>query len=244
MLTTVVDRTGGNGSPRVRSAFDGVESRLAAKGLGVRWPVSAEIVNIPIMGATKSAKDHHTLFVSVGALRSGALDGLVAHEMGHMILTESGHPSHSPVVFEQIGKAVRIPSAATAVFGEAFNHIQDIYADDLSFLAGLDGRAYAFFSRWVTGHRDSSRRDRWWNVGVSVSNGFALGNLVRHHLLQPGDKLWEEARSFDRRVRMRAVDDFAKFFASLPLEPEPQIFVASVQELADSMERVHDSRIF
>jgi len=244
MLTAVLDRTGRNGSAKLRSTFDEVEARLASHGFRVRWPVSAEIVDIPIMGATKSVKEHHTLFVSAGALRSVALDGLVAHEMGHMLLTESGHASHSPAVFGQIGRAVRIPPAARSVFGEAFNHMQDIYADDLSFLAGLDGRAYGFFSSWVKGHRDSARRDRWWNVGVSVSNGFALGNLVRHRIIDSEDKLWEEARSFDRRVRLRSVDEFARFFAALPSDPKPRTFVSGVQALADSMSRAHDSRMF
>ncbi len=244
MLTGVVDRTGGDGSARLRSAFDAVEARLTDHGLGVRWPVSAEIVDIPIMGATKSDKDHHTLFVAVGALRSSALEGLVGHEMGHMIRTESGHASHSPAVFKQIADAVRIPKAASSVFGEAFNHMQDIYADDLSFEAGLNGRAYHFFSSWVTGHRESARRDRWWNVGVSVSNGFAIGNLVRHHLLAPEDPLWEVARSFDRGVRLQSVATFATFFAGLPEDPKPRTFVTRVQELADSMAKAHDSRMF
>ncbi len=244
VLTEVVDHPGSGKSARLRSAFDAVEARLAAHGLRVRLPVSAEIVDIPIMGATKSDKEHHTLFVAVGALRSSALEGLVAHEMGHIIRTESGHASHSPAVFKQIGSAVRIPTAARAVFGEAFNHMQDIYADDLSFEAGLNGRAYEFFSSWVTGHRESARRDRWWNVGVSVSNGFALGNLLRHRLLEPDDPLWAEARTFDREVRLRSVDTFATFFASLPADPKPRTFVSRVQELADSMAEAHDSRMF
>ncbi len=244
VLTAVIDRTGRNGSAKLRSAFDEVESRLSVQGLKVRWPVSGEIVDIPIMGATKSAKEHHTLFVAAGALRSHALDGLVAHEMGHMLLTEAGHASHSPAVFKQIGKSVRIAPAARSVFGEAFNHMQDIYADDLSFRAGLDGRAYAFFSSWVTGHEDSAKRDRWWNIGVSVSNGFALGNLLRHGLLAPDDTLREKARLFDRQARIRAVDTFVSFFATLPMDPKPQTFVASVNELYDSMAKAHDSRMF
>lgn len=244
MLTAVVDRTDGDGSAKVRSAFGDVEARLEERGLHVRWPVSAEIVDIPIMGASKSAKKHHTLYVSAGAIRSGALDGLVAHEMGHMLLTESGHASHNSAVFKQIGQTIRIPSAASAVFAEAFNHIQDIYADDLSFQAGLGDRAYGFFSSWIAGHKGSMGHDRWWNVGVSVSNGFALGNLVRHRLIGPEDGLWETARSIDHRAKMRAVDEFADFFASLPIEPKPKVFVGSVQTLADSMAHAHDSRMF
>ena len=46
----------------------------------------------------------------------------------------------------------KIPRAAEGAFGQAFNHIQDIYADDLAFLVfASDGsdRAYEFFAAWV-----------------------------------------------------------------------------------------------
>src|SRR5207249_836240 len=123
-------------------------------GLHVSWPVSAEIVSMAIMGATKSKDSSHTLFVSVRAVESGLLDGLIAHEMGHMLRTESGHPSHSAEVFRALSREVRIPRAAEGAFGQAFNHIQDIYADDLAFLVFAtdgDDRAYEFFSGWIEG---------------------------------------------------------------------------------------------
>lgn len=240
MLTAVLDRTDGSGAVHVRDAFEDVERRYAAVGLRVRWPVTAEIVPIPIMGATKSARGRHTLYVSEGALESRMLDGLIAHEMGHMLRTEERHPSHDPAVLTRMGRSLRFPRAGQPALGQAFNHVQDIYADDLAFLAGLDDRAYGFFAQWVRGNVRSRNGDRWHDLGLCVSNGFALGNLTRHGLLDAGDGLWAQARAFDRDAGMRDVDGFARFFASLPQAPKVDLFVEHVRTLASSMRRAHD----
>src|SRR6266581_1446595 len=134
VLLAIVDKAGRGGTRKVKEAFEAVERRYGEEGLRLRSPVSAEIVSMPIMGASKSLGDRHTLFVSVRAVQSGTLDGLLAHEMGHMLRTEAHHPSHDPDVYRKMGREVRIPRAAEGAFSGAFNHIQDIYADDLAFL--------------------------------------------------------------------------------------------------------------
>lgn len=244
MLVGVVDRTGRADLARVRSTFEDVERRLAAQNLRVSWPVDVEVVSMPIMGATKSALGRHTLFTSLDAARSSALDGLLAHEMGHMIRTETRHPSHDPAVYKALGKKVRMPRPGLQALGEAFNHVQDIYADDLAFLSGFDGRAYGFFRAWIQGNSGRRARDPWANVSRSVTNGFALGNLQRHGLLAEDDPLWSVARDFDRRAGLQTVDGFASLFASLPVEPDARIIVERVKNLASVMARAVDSRSF
>jgi hypothetical protein len=244
VLVGVVDRTGRADVAELRRTFEDVERRLSAHGHHVSWPVAAEIVSMPIMGATQSSKRHHTLFVSLDAARSNALDGLLAHEMGHMIRTETRHASHDPAVFQAIGKEVRVPRGGLQALGEAFNHVQDIYADDIAFLSGFDGRAHEFFRVWIEGNSGRRSRDAWGNVSRSVTNGFALGNLKRHSLLPDDDPLWARARDFDRRAGMEAVDGFAEFFAGLPQDPDARAVVKHVKSLAASMVRAVDSRSF
>src|SRR5439155_953126 len=142
LVVRVVDRARRGGTRKVKAAFEAVETRYAEFGHTLQRPVSGEIVAIPIMGASKSLKDRYTLSVSSRAVESGLVDGLIAHEGGHMLRTEARHPSHSPEVYRLIAKEVRIPRAAEAAFGQAFNHVQDVYADDLAFpvFAGADGR--------------------------------------------------------------------------------------------------------
>ena len=199
---------------------------------------------MPIMGATKSASGHHTLFASLEAARSSALDGLLAHEMGHMIRTETRHPSHDPAVLRALGKQVRMPRAGLQALSEAFNHVQDIYADDLAFRSGFDSRAYEFFRAWIQGNSGRRAPDPWANVSRSVTNGFSLGNLERHGLLAEDDPLWSVARDFDRRAGLRTVDGFAALFASLPPDPDGQIVVERVKSLAVSMASAVHSRSF
>ena len=242
MLVTVVDRTRHADVADVRTTFADVERRLAAHDLRVTWPVDVEVVSMPIMGATKSTNGHHTLFASLDAVRSDALDGLLAHEMGHMIRTETHHPSHDPAVYTLMAKTVRVPREGLQALGEAFNHVQDIYADDLAFLSGFDGRAREFFRVWIEGNSQRRDRARWKNVSRSVTNGFALGNLRRHRLLETDDPLWETARAFDRRAGLDAVEEFTDFFATLPDDPAAAVIVDRVKSLSSAMVRAADSR--
>ncbi len=242
MLASVVDRTGEADPSEVRDTFEGVERALADHDLHILWPVAIEVVRMPIMGATKSSERRHTLYASLDAVRSDVLDGLLAHEAGHMIRTETRHPSHDPAVFQQMGKTIRVPRPGLETLGEAFNHVQDIYADDLAFLTGFGDRAHEFFRVWIEGNSRRRGQDRWGNVGRSVTNGFALGNLRRHGLLPDGDPLLSLARDFDRRAGFEAVDGFAEFFASLPEDPTIEAFVDRVKSLTVSMVRAADSR--
>jgi hypothetical protein len=240
VLTSFVDRAGRGGTRKFKTAFEEVAAKYESQGHRLQFPVSAEIARMAIMGASKSTADRHTLFVSVRAVESGLLDGLIAHEMGHMLRTEEGHPSHSPEVLRGLPREVRIPRAAEGAFGQAFNHIQDIYADDLAFLVFAsegDGRAYEFFAAWVEGNAGMRGTNRWQNVGLATSNGFAIGNLRRHGLLSPDDKLWETAHSFDREAGFSIVDRLADFYASLPKDPSAATFVGEVKVLADLMTR-------
>lgn len=242
MLVSVVDRTGEADAVAVRETFDVVEGRYADHGLRIAWPVTIEVVRMPIMGATRSANGAHTLFASLDAVRSDALDGLLAHEGGHMIRTEARHASHDPALYRRMGRSVRVPRPGLAALGEAFNHVQDIYADDLAFLTGFEARAHRFFEAWIEGNSRRANRDRWENVSRSVTNGFALGNLRRHRLLLEDDPLIARARGFDRRAGFEAVDGFAGFFAALPPDPSLDEVVGEMRKLAAAMSRAADSR--
>lgn len=231
----------------MKAAFETVEKRYGELGYRLQRPVSAEIVAMPIMGASKSLKNRHTLFVSVRAVESGLLDGLIAHEVGHMLRTEEGHASHNPDVYRSMSREVRISREAGAAFGQAFNHIQDIYADDLAFpvFAGSDGggRAYGFFAAWVESNGHMRGEDRWQNVGLAASNGFAIGNLLRHRLITSEDKLGDMARAFDAEAGFHLVDDLAEFYAKLPENPSPARFIGDVKRLAGLILKAANSQV-
>src|SRR3989475_6865471 len=136
------------------------------------------------------------------------------------------------------------PRAAEGAFGQAFNHIQDIYADDLAFLVFAtdgDDRAYEFFSGWIEGNATMRGRNRWKNVGLAATNGFALGNLVRHRRLSKDDPMWDRARAFDREAGLEVVGALANFYANLPENPSPEAFIGQVNSLATVMTQAASS---
>lgn len=236
MLIDAVDRTGKADAQVVAGIVRDVEARYARLGLRVRWPVHLEVVRMPIMGATHSDRKQHTLFVSLRAARSDMADGLVAHEMGHMLRTEERHASHDPAVHRRIGRAVRIPKAGQSALAGAFNHVQDIYADDYAVRVGLEDRIHDFFGSWIeaTVSRGVSP-DPWGNLAATVSNGFALGNMRRHGKVDAGDPLWAKARAFDRAAGWDVVDRFAAFYETLPPDPDAPTIVDRVAFLASAM---------
>ena len=242
VLLAVVDRTGRGGTRKVRAAFEDVEVRFADLGHRLGRPVAAEILPIPIMGATTAKEDRHLLQVSARAVASNMLDGLLAHEMSHMVLTEAGHPSHDPTAVADIWADLPFPRAGRQVFGQAYNHVQDIYADDIAFRAGVQDRAYAFFSEWARGNAANLGTSWWPNVGQCVSTGFALGNLARHGLLSADDELRSVVRAFDEAAGLGAVDRFAAYYERLPVDPTTARFTSKVRELVRLLAKAADRR--
>ncbi len=242
VLTAVVDRTGGRRGSVVRAVFEEVEGRLRFHGHSLRLPVSIEIVGLSVMGATSANPAGHTLCVSPTAVDSTLLDGLIAHELGHMLLKEYRHPSHDPVAPRRILREIRLSRSGRRTLSQAFNHVQDIYADDIAFLAGIGDRAYGFFATWIRGNASQPTRDRWTDVSVSATNGFVLGNLARRGLLPADDELRAIARSLDSAAGFQAVDRFARFYETLPKDPSSMEFEARLHELAASVKSARDER--
>src|SRR2546422_8782523 len=81
VLTAVVDRSGRGGTRKGKAAFEEGAARYEEHGLRVSWPVSAEIVSVAIMGATKLSDSPHPLFVAVRPVECRLLRELIAHRM-------------------------------------------------------------------------------------------------------------------------------------------------------------------
>ena len=175
VLASVEGRTGQAGPEAVRAAYRQVERKLAAHGLRVSWPVSIEIVRMPILGATKTSNGRHTLFASLDALRSGALDGLKARGTGHMIRTETRHPSHDPAVLQRMGKAVQVPRAGLQAIGEASTPRRTSERTIWRSSRVSRTEPHGFFRVWVEGNSSVRSEDRGRNVSRCVTDGFALG---------------------------------------------------------------------
>ncbi len=89
-----------------------VEAAFAGAGHAPRWPVRVIVERMPIMGATQSRVGKgHLMHVSLQAAESTMLDGLIAHEMGHIVRTEARHASHNKLVHDRAVARVEVPRA-------------------------------------------------------------------------------------------------------------------------------------
>jgi len=218
-LVAVEDTTGRADVALAERTWKRTAAAYAALGVPIRLPVSLVIEKMPIMGATESTKDGHRLHVAAHAVSGGMLDGLMAHEAGHMVRIEHQHPSHLPEVHRRILEAIEIPAKDTRPFAsvarETINHVEDIYADDFSVQVIGRGRNLApFFSDWI---HNSARPgpSRWATVGNGVTVGFALGNMARHRI-RPEDGVARVAETFAREADVPSVSSFADSFRDLP----------------------------
>ena len=235
---TATDATGRADVGFATATWAEVVRRYAALGIRLRRPVALVIEAMPIMGATQTTRDGHRLHVAAHALRSGALDGLMAHELGHMVRTEQGHPSHRPEVHRRAVEAVPVPPGQRRAFGgvvrTAINHVEDIYADDLAFqvIRDDDGMA-AFFSDWA---RNSAQPGptRWATVGQAVTVAFALGNLARHGI-RPEDGVDRRTEAFARTARVDALPQFVAVFRDLPRTDGTEPVEAAIRDLLSAI---------
>ena len=206
----------------MRRAYEAVEAAYGKLGVAPKWPVSLVVENMEIMGATQSrAGVGHLIHVSLRAAGSEMLAGLIAHEMGHIARTETGHPSHDPKIHERAMARVRVPAAFRRGFPRlahnAINHVEDIFADDYSMTVIGTDRARGFFGEWVENASSiAAAGTRWDEVAGALDIAFSLGNLARHKLLPANDPLRAEAKAFAKAHTIESLDALTALFRDLP----------------------------
>ena len=234
-LVRAVDETGTADLEAARTTWREIAGRYAKLGFTIRRPVALVIEDMPIMGATQPTKDGFRLHVAAHAARSGMLDGLMAHEAGHMVRMEAGHPSHRQEVHGRVfdAVAVNVPAKEREAFGEvageAINHVEDIYADDFSIqVIGRDRDLGPFFADWV---RNSARRGptRWATVGNGVTVAFALGNMARHGVRDEDTR--RRADAFAQSADLPSLPKLAAAFRDLPKTDETGPVESAIRDI-------------
>ena len=172
------------------------------------------------MGATQSRPgEGHLVHVSLQAAESTMLDGLIAHEMGHVVRTEARHPSHNKLVHDRAVARVEVPRAFARGFPRlaraAIGHAEDVYADDLAIPLTLGERSRPFFAEWVR-NAMAMAGNGWDEVFGALDIAFSLGNLERHGLLGPRDPLRREANAFAEGRKIVSLDALTGTYRDLP----------------------------
>jgi hypothetical protein len=201
-------------------------------GFGISGKVKVSVdPDLPFMGYSTQRAGGNIIVVAGRAVESGAIEGLLIHEMCHIYRTETDHPSHNHQLLNRVGTHIIHENGLNRNYQvktiqQAVNHVQDLYADDLAFQVFKKGgvftpeQAHAFFLDWMsdTPLEEKSSRNRWQNVGTMLNNCFALSNLARHKIPDIDNQVENVVQRFllkvDERMRSEYVY-FRKFMASL-----------------------------
>ncbi len=184
---------------------------------------------LPFMGytATPQGGRNHTIVVSGMALESGMVEGLLIHEMSHIYRAITNHPSHDQTIIKDVISPLVKTKGLTKNFQlqalhAAVNHIEDLYADEISFkvfqknqskLFSLDQMG-EFFLSWLRDEpvkSDDGERDKWTNASIMLNNSFALSNMERHGIPDVGGKARDLSDRFLSRINPDAAQKFEYF---------------------------------
>jgi hypothetical protein len=222
----------------LKKAFENASRMMRDAGFQIDEEIDVVVDRkLPFMGYTTTrGQEKHTIVVSAMALDSGMVEGLLIHEMSHIYRTVTKHPSHdqsvissviSPLVKKGLNKDFQLQALHAGV-----NHIQDLYADDVSFevfkrsqskLFSLEQMS-EFFLSWLKDEpvrSDDVERSRWMNASIMLNNTFALSNMERHGIPDRGNRASKLNDSFLARIAPQAAqrfDYFHKLMVSLKEE--------------------------
>jgi hypothetical protein len=196
--------------------------------------------DLPFMGYSTKMGGKDLIVVAGKALESGMVEGLLIHEMCHIYRTDTHHPSHNHRLLDRVGFSIVHEGFLTEgyqikVLREAINHVQDLYADDISFqVFSRSGvftleQASDFFLSWIE-EEPATPKDAetvWMNVSTMLNNCFVLSNMERHHLLNARGLAHEKGQRFLSQADKRMSEVFLhlqEFMVSLRENPTEKEF--------------------
>lgn len=197
-------------------------------GFGIEKDVDVVLdPDLPYMGYTTEQDGRTVVVVSGTALSSGTALNLLIHELSHVYRTQSGHPSHNYAFLTTIltwmmrGKVV--DEYQDKIVHSIVNHIQDLYADDISFAIfdkNFSENLSEFFLGWI--HEPmikKSEEQSWVNADYLLSAAFAQANLERHKVKDKDEKVANAVDDFLSKIDKTQAEKYAffkNFMVNLP----------------------------
>jgi hypothetical protein len=199
------------------------------------YPVKAEVdvvldENLPFMGYTTEQNGTPIIVVSGDALMSGAAINLLVHELSHVYRSLTNHPSHDYQLLTAItswvmhGRAVE--EYQEKILHAILNHIQDLYADDISFKIFDETipemNLNDFFMSWIhEPHKKATTPKKIWeNADALLSTAFAQANLERHNVSDKGGKVEKAVKEFLNQIDPHVAEKYQFFKKFMILLPE------------------------
>lgn len=195
----------------VKDAARNALRRMKDAGFEISGRLEVAIdANLPFMGYSTQRAGGSVMVLAGRAVKSGMIEGLLIHEMGHIYRTEQKHPSHNHKLLDTVGLHLIHENQLTKDYQvqtiqHAVNHIQDLYADDISFRVFKKSRifqpdeSFDFFLDWINDQPVESKdakKTRWLNVSIMLNNCFALSNLARHNVADICGRAEKKAEQF------------------------------------------------
>lgn len=202
--------------------------------------------DLPFMGYSTRRKGGNVIVVAGRAVESGMIEGLLIHEMCHIYRTEQKHPSHRSKLLESVGLNLihenrLAENYEIGLVQQAVNHVQDLYADDLSFKVFQKSsvftaeQAFEFFLDWIsdTPTESKSSKARWLNVETMLNNCFAISNLTRHNIEDINNQAETKTQTFLSQAdpsMQREFPWFRNFMTNLKENPTEDQFEEDLTE--------------
>lgn len=208
---------------------------------------------LKFMGYTADNVGGHRVVVSGNAVRDRMVEGLLLHELSHVYRTDTKHPSHDKALILRVTRDVAGKHGFDGQYQldflhQSINHIQDLYADDVSIKASLGGakpvltreRTAAFFLGWVSDRPAKGTnpvQTGWIQAGQFLRNMFALANMERHNIPDRGGKARNRNKRFLSKLPAPVADwsgYFRHFMARLPNETTSKGFEGLLTEYLEN----------
>ena len=177
---------------------------------------------LPFMGYSTKKDGKDVIVISGEALKSGMIEELLVHEISHIYRITTNHPSHNSKLLNKVGYSIIKKRHLTRdyqikLIQQAVNHVQDLYADDITFKAFSHSnlfppnQAFAFFLSWINDQpsRAKGAKTIWLNIGIMLDNCFALSNIIRHALPDPNHEAENKVQNFLFQTSKGMSDTFA-----------------------------------
>ncbi|MGH7203584.1 MAG: DUF5781 family protein [Candidatus Levyibacteriota bacterium] len=205
---------------------------IKVAGFNVRSDVKVVLdEKLPFMGYTTEENDTPTIVVAGFALKSGGTLNLLIHELSHVYRRQTNHPSHDYQLLTTItGWVIQdklLNSSQEQILQGILNHLQDLYADDISFAVfnanPANPNLNEFFMTWM--HPPSKATDpeqkAWENAAALLNTSFAQANLERHKVPDSDNKVADAVKDFLSKMDKSFADKysfFETFMVNLPEE--------------------------
>ena len=204
---------------------------IKTAGFDVRSDVDVVVDEaLPYMGYTTQMTGKPKIVVAEFAVKSGAALNLLIHELSHVYRSQTNHPSHDYHLLTNIagwvmqGKIVE-PYQEKIIQG-ILNHLQDLYADDISFAVFKKNKPQPhlneFFLGWI--HPLSTAKDpeqkAWENADALLSASFAQANLERHNVVDTDKKVAVAVTDFLSHLDKPVAEKYSFFESFMVHLPE------------------------